>query len=98
MTFETAADAPTDAIFHVEQLHEFVINDLGYTSDEVLFIAHDDGTITGRIVPNDGRDPCVLDSGGEDRSRDDHDPSPPGIASRFGADVNPDDAPDSAYA
>lgn len=96
MTFETTPNAPADAIFHVEQLHEFAVNNLGYMTDEVLFVAHDDGTITGRIASDAGRDSFPPDPDADDNPE--NDPDPPDIAFRPSADAETDVSPDSAHA
>ncbi|MFQ3293036.1 MAG: hypothetical protein ACI8VE_000090 [Natrialbaceae archaeon] len=97
MAFEIAEDAPERTRSEVEQLHELAVNEFGYATDHVLFTAHGDGTISGRIALHTGRpyDGTVDD---EERTTlhdriarrfqdtDDTDPDPPAI----GAPITPD--------
>lgn len=50
MTFDIETDAPERVRYEAEQLHELVINHFGYNTEDVLFTAHADGTISGRIA------------------------------------------------
>ena len=97
MAFEVAEDAPERTRHEVEQLHELAVNEFGYATDHVLFTAHGDGTISGRIAFNAGRSSNDTD---DDRERttfhdrivrrfqnnDDTDPDPPAV----GAPISPD--------
>jgi hypothetical protein len=65
MTFEVAENAPERARYEVEQLHELAVNEFGYDANYVLFTAHGDGTISGRIAFNTGRSSNDTDNGRE---------------------------------
>jgi hypothetical protein len=49
MTFDIETDAPERVRYEAEQLHELAVN-FGYDTEHVLFTAHADGTISGRIA------------------------------------------------
>jgi len=50
MTFVIEENAPSRVRGEVEKLHELAVNQFGYHTDNVLYIAHEDGTIKGRIA------------------------------------------------
>jgi len=50
MTFDIETDAPERVRYEAEQLHELAVNHFGYNTEHVLFTAHADGTISGRIA------------------------------------------------
>jgi len=50
MTFDIEMDAPERVRYEAEQLHELAVNHFGYDTEHVLFTAHADGTISGRIA------------------------------------------------
>jgi hypothetical protein len=95
MTFDIETDAPERVRYEAEQLHELAVNHFGYDTEHVLFTAHADGTISGRIalyVAGDYHDyeHDDFDDGDEieqvsinardDTSHDqDRDPDPPGV-------------------
>jgi len=56
MTFDIETDAPNDVSHEAEQFHELAVNTFRHDTEHVLFIAHADGTITGRIAPHVARD------------------------------------------
>jgi hypothetical protein len=90
MTFEVAENAPERTRREVEKLHELAVNEFGYATEHVLFTAHGDGTISGRIAlyaeadshdhdenkDQDGRDSNVWMPGTQNN---DYDPDPPGV-------------------
>jgi len=97
MTYEVAEDAPERTRSEVEQLHELAVNTFGYTTDHVLFTAHGDGTISGRIALHTGRPYDDMDEDLEHKTlrdpiarrfqnEDDTDPDPPAI----GAPISPE--------
>jgi hypothetical protein len=92
MTFDIETDAPERVRYEAEQLHELAVNHFGYDTEHVLFTAHGDGTISGRIalyVAGDYHDYEHDDSdeieqvsinARDDMSHDqDRDPDPPGV-------------------
>jgi len=50
MTFDIEKGAPERVRYEAEQLHELAVNKFGYHTEHVLFTAHADGTISGRIA------------------------------------------------
>ena len=50
MTYEIESDAPERVRHEAAQLHELAVNQFGYDTEHVLFTAHADGTISGRIA------------------------------------------------
>ncbi|WP_254824862.1 hypothetical protein [Haloglomus halophilum] len=84
MTFDIAEEAPERTRYEVERLHELAVNKFGYATEHVLFTAHEDGTISGRIAlyvagdydrPGEGRDhEQELDAEFEDTDKSDPDP------------------------
>ncbi|TKX37081.1 hypothetical protein EXE51_08405 [Halorubrum sp. CGM5_25_10-8B] len=50
MTFDIETDALERVRYEAEQLHELAVNHFGYNTEHVLFTAHADGTISGRIA------------------------------------------------
>jgi hypothetical protein len=97
MAFEVAEDTPERARHEVEQLHELAVNEFGYDTNHVLFTAHGDGTISGRIAFNTGRSSIDTDNDRERtalykrvarhfRNNDDTDPDPPAVS----APITPD--------
>lgn len=109
MAFEIAEDAPERTRREVEQLHELAVNDFGYATDHVLFTAHGDGTISGRIALYTGRSSDDTD---DDRERttlhgrisrrfqnnDDTDPDPPAVGAPITPDTPSANTPDEAKA
>lgn len=56
MTYDTVPAAPEAAVTAARELHEYAVNQLGRDTDDVLFTAHRNGTVTGRIAPGVARD------------------------------------------
>ncbi|MFC5973721.1 hypothetical protein ACFPYI_20540 [Halomarina salina] len=95
MTFDIETDAPERVRYEAEQLHELAVNHFGYDTEHVLFTAHADGTISGRIAlyvagdyhdyehdNNDDSDEIeqVSTNARDDTSHDqDRDPDPPAV-------------------
>lgn len=50
MTYDIEKGAPERVRDEAEQLHELAVNKFGYDTEHVLFTAHADGTISGRIA------------------------------------------------
>lgn len=109
MAFEIAEDAPERTCSEVEQLHELAVNEFGYATDHVLFTAHGDGTISGRIAFHTGRSSDDMDDDGErtthyDRiarhlwTNDDTDPDPPAIGAPITPETPSTNTPDEAQA
>jgi len=104
MTFETAADAPERTHREVEKLHELAVNEFGYDPEHVLFTAHGDGTISGRIAfyaAGDHHDYDHDEDEETDRTSDDRltetwdtdrDPDPPGVGAHAGISPSSTDA------
>jgi hypothetical protein len=109
MAFEVAKDAPERTRREVEQLHELAVSEFGYATDHVLFTAHGDGTISGRIAFNTARS---SDDTNDDRERttlhdriarrfqnnDDTDPDPPAVGAPITPDTPGTNTPDEAKA
>ncbi|WP_251331604.1 hypothetical protein [Haloplanus pelagicus] len=109
MTYEVAEDAPERTRREVEQLHELAVNTFGYATDHVLFTAHGDGTISGRIALPAGR---PYDDTDDDRERttlhdriarrfqdnNDTDPDPPAVCAPITPDAPSANIPDEAQA
>jgi hypothetical protein len=109
MTFELAENAPERARYEVEQLHELALNEFGYDTNYVLFTAHGDGTISGRIAFNTGRSSNDTDNDRERttlykrfarhfRNNDDIDPDPPAVRAPVTPDAPGANTPDEAEA
>lgn len=109
MTFELAENAPERARYEVEQLHELALNEFGYDTNYVLFTAHGDGTISGRIAFNTGRSSNDTDNGRERTTlykrsarhfwnNDDTDPDPPAVSAPVTPDTPGANALDEAQA
>lgn len=49
MTFEVHPDADLYKEDTTERLHEFLLNQRGYRTEDVLIVAHGDGRITAEI-------------------------------------------------
>ncbi|MFT4923145.1 MAG: hypothetical protein ACI8XM_002369 [Haloarculaceae archaeon] len=89
MTFDIAEETPERTRYEVERLHELVVNKFGYATEHVLFTAHEDRTISGRIAlyvagdydrPGEDRDRKELDAEFEDTDKSD--PDPPAVGAR----------------
>lgn len=52
MTFDTTPDSPTEAQDRARSLHEHAVNALDIDTYDVIFTAHDNGTVTGVIHPD----------------------------------------------
>lgn len=61
MTFDVEPDAPDDIELEAENLHEYLVNNRGYDTEDVLATAHDDGTLTLRIAPHIGSGELLLE-------------------------------------
>jgi hypothetical protein len=109
MSFEIAENAPERTRSEVEQLHELAVNEFGYATEHVLFTAHGDGTISGRIAFHTGRS---SDDPDDERERttlhgriarrfqdnDDTDPDPPAVSAPITPDTPSANTPDEARA
>ena len=78
MTYDIEPNAPAEAIDRAREFHEYAVNQMGLSTYDVLFIAHDDGTVTGRVGLDVARD-SSKDDLDFDHGSDHFDPDPPGI-------------------
>jgi len=79
VTYDIEKDAPERVRYEAEQLHELAVNQFGYHTEHVLFTAHADGTISGRIALYVAGDYHDYEYDNDDHGDPDRDPDPPGV-------------------